>query len=166
MENIKENLNYIISEEDNDKIKFNKLYKKMSDNSIKLSVERIDVVSVSDAQVFGNISLNLQGDVKTYPFILKPSELNSEIHNVIINLKKIIIFEELGIVPTFSVISDKNATGGITDKQKVLLQDKLESNLKDMINGKLTEFGVSTIDELNKQQASSIIDTFHKNPRR
>ncbi|MGL5904948.1 MAG: hypothetical protein ACRCZO_19870, partial [Cetobacterium sp.] len=77
MDNIKENLNYIISEEDNDKIKFNKLYKKMNDNSIKLNVERVDVTSVTETHVFGNISLNLQDKVKVYPFICKSSELNT-----------------------------------------------------------------------------------------
>lgn len=166
MENIKENLNYIISEEDNDKIKFNKLYKKMNDNSIKLNVEKVDITSVTETHIFGNISLNLQDKVKVYPFICKPLELNTELHNIIINLKKLIIFEELGIIPTIPTALEKSVAGGITDKQKVLLRDKLESNLKDTINSKLTEFGVSSIDELNKQQASQIIDIFHKGARR
>ncbi|MGL5050711.1 MAG: hypothetical protein ACRC6E_08825 [Fusobacteriaceae bacterium] len=166
MESMKVNLNFVISEEDNDKIKFNKLCRKMNDNSIKLNVEKVEVMSVTESCVFGNISFSLQGNIKVYPFICKPLELNLELHNIIINLKKIIIFEELGILPTIPPAIEKNTAGGITDKQKVLLCDKLESNLKEMINNKLKELGLSSIDGLSKQQASQIIDTFHKGNRR
>lgn len=164
MEKIRENLSYIVSEDDSDKVKFEKIYKKIQDNNIELNIEKIEIVQLTDNYAQGILDFDLQGKNKQYPFTCEILKLNSEIHNIIINCKKIIVFEALGILPTSSSTSSSGRDfGTATEKQKSFIRDKHESTeCKEIIERKLKEFGISSINELNKQQASKIIDHLPK----
>ena len=75
--------------------------------------------------------------------------------------KKVILFERLGIQPKLQEVIT-SMVGTITPKQKELLIDKSKNDANKIIEGKLKEYGLNSIDELRKDQASKIIDCFPK----
>lgn len=169
MNKIKENLNYIINEGDDDKLKLKKIMSKFEESEIELVSKSVMINSVENSIVVSTMEFlfrNKEIEEKiVYPYVAEVSEFNKNLFENINNFKKHIIFEKLGIQATFESSKNSNSIQGtITQKQKELLNDKSksESNNK-IVNEKLKEFGLDSVDELRKDQASKIIDCL---PRR
>lgn len=166
MEKLKENINYIISENDTDKIKMDKILKKFTEQEIKLFSKDITVNSVDNNVVVATLNFILQTNEEKeeikYPYISTAENFNKNIFENIMAAKKVILFERLGIQPTIQESNIVKNSGTITYKQKELILDKLKIDTGKIIDGKLKEFGLNSIDELRKDQASKIIDCFPK----
>ncbi|WP_432204452.1 hypothetical protein ACQ9ZF_05180 [Cetobacterium somerae] len=165
MEKFKENINYIISENDTDKIKMDKILKKFTEQEIKLFSKDITVNSVDNNVVVATLNFILQTDKEKeeikYPYISTAENFNKNIFENIMAAKKVILFERLGIQPKLQEVIT-SMVGTITPKQKELLIDKSKNDTNKIIEGKLKEYGLNSIDELRKDQASKIIDCFPK----
>lgn len=163
MNRIRENLNYIIDEADSDKIKFEKIYKKMQDNRINISLLQINIENSNEIFTKGTVELEIVDKKLNFPFIVETLKFNSNLHNIILNIKKIIIFEELGIIPTATATDVTSSAANATPKQKNLIKDKFKiEEFKNLIDKKLQEFNINNIEELSKEQASKIIDCFKR----
>ncbi|MEG0069730.1 MAG: hypothetical protein RR191_05640 [Cetobacterium sp.] len=166
MEKMRENIGYIILEDDSDKIKMDKIFKKFSEQKMKLFSKDITINSTDNNIVVSTLNFILQtGEEKEeikYPYISSAENFNKHIFENIMAAKKVIIFERLGIQPRLQELATTQSTGTITPKQKELLIDKSKNDTNKIIENKLKEFGLSSIDELRKDQASKIIDCFPK----
>ncbi|MGL4566904.1 MAG: hypothetical protein ACRCU6_00080 [Fusobacteriaceae bacterium] len=168
MNNIIENLNYIISDGDSDTVKFQKIFKKMNENCIKIYMGSIEITNFDENYTLGAILFQLQDTCTDtcirMPFICRTDRYNSEIHNIITDFKRIIIFEKLGLLPTKTMITNENSNvGNATEKQKSLLKDKMTiPECKEIIEIKLKEYGLLSLEEIDKNQASKIIDNLPK----
>lgn len=166
MEKMRENISYIISEDDSDKIKMEKILKKFSEQKMKLFSKDITINSTDNNIVVSTLNFILQiGEEKEeikYPYISSTENFNKNIFENIMAAKKVILFERLGIQPKAQELNCNQVTGTITPKQKELLIDKSKSDTNKIIENKLKEYGLNSIDELRKDQASKIIDCFPK----
>ena len=166
MEKMRENISYIISEDDSDKIKMEKILKKFSEQNTKFFSKDITINSTDNNIVVSTLNFILQiGEEKEeikYPYISSTENFNKNIFENILAAKKVILFERLGIQPKLQETNTTQVIGTITPKQKELLIDKSRNDTNKIIENKLKEFGLSSIDELRKDQASKIIDCFPK----
>lgn len=166
MEKMRENISYIISEDDSDKIKMEKILKKFSEQKMKLFSKDITINNTDNNIVVSTLNFILQiGEEKEeikYPYISSAENFNKNIFENIMAAKKVILFERLGIQPKAQELNCNQVTGTITPKQKELLIDKSKSDTNKIIENKLKEYGLNSIDELRKDQASKIIDCFPK----
>lgn len=167
MEKMRENISYIISEDDSDKIKMEKILKKFTEQKMKLFSKDITINSTDNNIVVSTLNFILQtGEEKEeeikYPYISSTENFNKNIFENIMDAKKVILFERLGIQPKLQETNTTQVIGTITPKQKELLIDKSRNDTNKIIENKLKEFGLSSIDELRKDQASKIIDCFPK----
>ena len=165
MEKMRENISYIISEDDSDKIKMEKILKKFSEQKMKLFSKDITINNTDNNIVVSTLNFILQiGEEKEeikYPYISSAENFNKNIFENIMAAKKVILFERLGIQPKLQEVIT-SMVGTITPKQKELLIDKSKNDTNKIIEGKLKEYGLNSIDELRKDQASKIIDCFPK----
>lgn len=165
MEKMRENINYIISEDDSDKIKMEKILKKFNEQNTKFFSKDITINSTNNNTVVSTLNFILQtGEEKEeikYPYISNTENFNKNIFENIMDAKKVILFERLGIQPKLQENTNQ-VIGTVTHKQKELLIDKSKNDSNKIIENKLKEFGLSSIDELRKDQASKIIDCFPK----
>lgn len=163
MKKLKENLNYIISEKDTDKIKLEKLLQKLNESNIELFSKNIIINSTDNNVIVSSLEFVLKTEETeetiSYPYVATTETFNKNIFENIILAKKTIIFERLGIQPKF-IQESVPGVGTITPKQKDLILDKQKNDKEKIIDNKLAEFGISSIDELSKNQASKIIDCF------
>ncbi|WP_297635214.1 hypothetical protein [uncultured Clostridium sp.] len=168
MEKMRENISYIISEDDSDKIKMEKILKKFSEQKMKLFSKDITINSTDNNIVVSTLNFILQIEEEKeeikYPYISSAENFNKNIFENIMAAKKVILFERLGIQPKLQETNTTQVVGTITPKQKELLIDKSRNDTNKIIENKLKEFGLSSIDELRKDQASKIIDCFPKRP--
>lgn len=166
MEKMRENISYIISEDDSDKIKMEKILKKFSEQKMKLFSKDITINNTDNNIVVSTLNFILQTEEEKeeikYPYISSAENFNKNIFENIMTAKKVILFERLGIQPRAQELSCNQVTGTITPKQKELLIDKSKSDTNKIIENKLKEYGLNSIDELRKDQASKIIDCFPK----
>lgn len=165
MEKMRENISYIISEDDSDKIKMEKILKKFSEQKMKLFSKDITINSTDNNIVVSTLNFILQIEEEKeeikYPYISSAENFNKNIFENIMAAKKVILFERLGIQPKLQEVIT-SMVGTITPKQKELLIDKSKNDTNKIIEGKLKEYGLNSIDELRKDQASKIIDCFPK----
>lgn len=165
MEKMRENITYIISEDDSDKIKMEKILKKFSEQKMKLFSKDITINSTDNNIVVSTLNFILQIEEEKeeikYPYISSAENFNKNIFENIMTAKKVILFERLGIQPKLQEVVT-SMVGTITPKQKELLIDKSKNDTNKIIEGKLKEYGLNSIDELRKDQASKIIDCFPK----
>lgn len=165
MEKMRENITYIISEDDSDKIKMEKILKKFSEQKMKLFSKDITINSTDNNIVVSTLNFILQIEEEKeeikYPYISSAENFNKNIFENIMAAKKVILFERLGIQPKLQEVVT-SMVGTITPKQKELLIDKSKNDTNKIIEGKLKEYGLNSIDELRKDQASKIIDCFPK----
>lgn len=165
MEKMRENITYIISEDDSDKIKMEKILKKFSEQKMKLFSKDITINSTDNNIVVSTLNFILQIEEEKeeikYPYISSAENFNKNIFENIMAAKKVILFERLGIQPKLQEVIT-SMVGTITPKQKELLIDKSKNDANKIIEGKLKEYGLNSIDELRKDQASKIIDCFPK----
>lgn len=165
MEKMRENISYIISEDDSDKIKMEKILKKFSEQKMKLFSKDITINSTDNNIVVSTLNFILQIEEEKeeikYPYISSAENFNKNIFENIMAAKKVILFERLGIQPKLQEVVT-SMVGTITPKQKELLIDKSKNDTNKIIEGKLKEYGLNSIDELRKDQASKIIDCFPK----
>lgn len=165
MEKMRENISYIISEDDSDKIKMDKILKKFSEQKMKLFSKDITINSTDNNIVVSTLNFILQIEEEKeeikYPYISSAENFNKNIFENIMAAKKVILFERLGIQPKLQEVIT-SMVGTITPKQKELLIDKSKNDTNKIIEGKLKEYGLNSIDELRKDQASKIIDCFPK----
>ena len=165
MEKMRENITYIISEDDSDKIKMEKVLKKFSEQKMKLFSKDITINSTDNNIVVSTLNFILQIEEEKeeikYPYISSAENFNKNIFENIMAAKKVILFERLGIQPKLQEVIT-SMVGTITPKQKELLIDKSKNDANKIIEGKLKEYGLNSIDELRKDQASKIIDCFTK----
>ena len=165
MEKMRENITYIISEDDSDKIKMEKILKKFSEQKMKLFSKDITINSTDNNIVVSTLNFILQIEEEKeeikYPYISSAVNFNKNIFENIMAAKKVILFERLGIQPKLQEVIT-SMVGTITPKQKELLIDKSKNDANKIIEGKLKEYGLNSIDELRKDQASKIIDCFPK----
>lgn len=165
MEKMRENISYIISEDDSDKIKMDKILKKFSEQKMKLFSKDITINSTDNNIVVSTLNFILQIEEEKeeikYPYISSAENFNKNIFENIMAAKKVILFERLGIQPKLQEVVT-SMVGTITPKQKELLIDKSKNDTNKIIEGKLKEYGLNSIDELRKDQASKIIDCFPK----
>ena len=165
MEKMRENISYIISEDDSDKIKMEKILKKFSEQNTKFFSKDITINSTDNNIVVSTLNFILQIEEEKeeikYPYISSAENFNKNIFENIMAAKKVILFERLGIQPKLQEVIT-SMVGTITPKQKELLIDKSKNDANKIIEGKLKEYGLNSIDELRKDQASKIIDCFPK----
>ena len=165
MEKMRENISYIISEDDSDKIKMEKILKKFSEQKMKLFSKDITINNTDNNIVVSTLNFILQIEEEKeeikYPYISSAENFNKNIFENIMAAKKVILFERLGIQPKLQEVVT-SVIGTITPKQKELLIDKYKGDTNKIIEGKLKEYGLNSIDELRKDQASKIIDCFPK----
>lgn len=165
MEKMRENITYIISEDDSDKIKMEKILKKFNEQKMKLFSKDITINSTDNNIVVSTLNFILQIEEEKeeikYPYISSAENFNKNIFENIMAAKKVILFERLGIQPKLQEVIT-SMVGTITPKQKELLIDKSKNDTNKIIEGKLKEYGLNSIDELRKDQASKIIDCFPK----
>ncbi|MGL5960405.1 MAG: hypothetical protein ACRCZ0_00420 [Cetobacterium sp.] len=166
MEKMRENISYIIQEDDSDKVKMDKILKKFNEQKIRLFSKDMVVNSIDGNVIVATLNFILQTDLEKeeikFPYISTAENFNKNIFENIVAAKKVIIFERLGVQPRLQE-SNIQTAGTVTHKQKELLVDKMKSDSNNIVETKLKEFGLSSIDELRKDQASKIIDCF---PRR
>lgn len=159
MEKIKENLNYITSLEDTDKEKFEKIFKKMNENNIEFSCIKYEVDSILEGHALGEIHLTLGSEVFALPFLIEVTKFNYEIHRIILEKKKIILFEKLGILPRVEERRGEVTHGGASPKQISFIRDKMKyQDSRTIVESKLKEFS-KTLENISKDEASAIITT-------
>lgn len=158
MEKIKENLSYIIKDEDTDKDKFEKILKKMGEHDINLMCSKYAITEVKEGFCIGNVSMNIKEEEINLPFILEAHLFNSNINSVIMNMKKFIVFEKLGVLHEVqSKEIEKNTEVAASYKQLNFINDKMKYNdKKQIVDDKLKEFN-KKIENLSKAEASTII---------
>lgn len=164
MQKIKENLKYIINAEDSDAIKFEKLLKKMQESNIEIYSKKFSVSKIENNIVLSIINFTLKDSEKEetieFPYVSSAELFNKNIYENIINAKKLIIFELLGIVPATTTITNKNNDSNISQasyKQLNLIRDKMKyDNCKNIVESKLKELS-KNLDDLSKDEASTII---------
>ncbi len=158
MEKIKENLSYIIKDEDTDKDKFEKILKKMGEHDINLMCSKYTITEVKEGFCIGNVFMKIKEEEIDLPFILEAHMFNSNINSIIRNMKKFIVFEKLGILHEIeSKEVEKSVKAGASYKQLNFINDKMKYDDKKLIiNDKLKELN-KKIEELSKDEASLII---------
>ncbi|MGL4933917.1 MAG: hypothetical protein ACRC51_00450 [Cetobacterium sp.] len=132
---------------------------------MKLFSKDITINSTDNNIVVSTLNFILQIEEEKeeikYPYISSAENFNKNIFENIMAAKKVILFERLGIQPKLQEVIT-SMVGTITPKQKELLIDKSKNDTNKIIEGKLKEYGLNSIDELRKDQASKIIDCFPK----
>lgn len=163
MTRIKDNINYITSKEDSDKNKFIKIFQKMSENNVDLYCEKYEILQISEGFVQGNAFFKLENKDIILPFVVESTNFNNEIHKIITNMKKFIVFETLALIPEEKEETIKQTKGSASQKQLSFINDKMKYNdSKQIIETKLKEFR-KELDSISKDEASAIITAL---PRR
>ena len=137
MEKMRENISYIISEDDSDKIKMEKILKKFTEQKMKLFSKDITINSTDNNIVVSTLNFILQiGEEKEeikYPYISSTENFNKNIFENILAAKKAILFDRLGIQPKLQETNTTQVSGTITRKQKELSIDKSRNDTKKII---------------------------------
>ena len=160
--NIKSNITYFVNNDDTFDIVIDKIIQKLNENGVTIKNNGYEILDFKEqfSKVLFKIKIStMTEEVEENIVILMPN--NEFISSVIKNYKKAVI---LYLVNALELNIDKYAQAlpadeGITRNQMAFLRDKMESReVEDLVENELKKYGVSTITELSKKQASAILD--------
>lgn len=160
--NVKGNMTYFINSDDTFDVVIDKIIQKLGENGVVIKNKGYDIIEFKEN--FSKVAFKLK--IQTIEENIEESIIilmqnNDFISSVIKNYKKTVI---LYLVNALELNIDKYAQAlpadeEITRNQMAFLRDKMESReVEDLVENELKKYGVSTIAELSKKQASAILD--------
>lgn len=164
LENVKGNIKYIINSDDTFDVVIEKIIKKLADNEVYIKNKGYEILDFKDnySKVAFKIRLHHKEEEKEEETILIVAN-DAFVTNVVKLYKKSIILflvNELELnIEEFKTSSVASSDEGITRNQVAFLRDKMEDEeVREYVNDRLKDFGVKSINDLTKKQASSILD--------
>lgn len=163
-ENIRNNIKYIVNSDDTFDVVIEKIIKKLIDNDVYIKNKGYEILEFKDiySKVAFKIRLRHKEEEKEVETILIVAN-DAFVNNVIkLYRKSIILFlaNELELnIEEFKSSSIISNDEGITKNQIAFLRDKMEEKeVREYVNSRLKDFGVKSINDLSKKQASNILD--------
>lgn len=164
IENVKDNIKYFINSDDTFEVVIEKIIKKLADNEVYIKNKGYEILDFKDnySKVAFKIRLHHKEEEKEEETILIVAN-DAFVTNVVKLYKKSIILflvNELELnIEEFKTSSVASSDEGITRNQVAFLRDKMEDEeVREYVNDRLKDFGVKSINDLTKKQASSILD--------
>lgn len=172
IENVKDNIKYFINSDDTFEVVIEKIIKKLADNEVYIKNKGYEILDFKDnySKVAFKIKVHHREEEKEEETILIIAN-DAFLSNVVKMYKKSIILflvNELELnIEEFKTSSVASSDEGITRNQVAFLRDKMEDEeVREYVNDRLKDFGVKSINDLTKKQASSILDFIQPKTRK
>lgn len=161
--NVKNNMTYFINADDTFEVVIDKIIQKLKENGVTIKNKGYEIIDFKEN--FSKVSFKIKVETTTESIeenIIILMQNNDFISSVVKNYKRAVV---LYLINSLELRVDKFAQAvsvtdeGITRNQTAFLRDKMEDEENEkLVKSELKKYGVSSINDLTKKQASAILD--------